>query len=905
MKTRICFPLISLVSVLLLAGCSLSRKPFVYELRCENLTDPVAIDHADPGLSWKIRSSRNGAEQKYFRILVASDPANLSPGRADLWDSGKKESPDGILLPYEGKGLQPGRLYYWKVRVWDDRGKASSWSRVARFGIGLLSPDDWQASFIGFPTDSGYRECPQLHRTFDAGEAEGCWLLHVNSLGYHEVYLNGKKLGDGLLAPAVSQFDKRSQIVTYDLSGLQKKGANDLMLWLGSGWYSPGLPGVANDGPLVRAQLEKVTGGQRQVVLATDGSWSGRKSAYTRQGTWKPWQFGGETVDGARLQDDLASDSSDDRQWMPVTIAKVPARQATPQMVEHNRIASVVKALYVRPLGMDTVLVDMGTTLTGQAEIHFPKLEARQVIVIDYADHLDQDGKPADQRQRDRYIAAGKGAEIFRNKFNYHGFRYIRISNLKGTLPPDSVTGNLVRTGYDSKSGFECSDPDLNRIHDMVRYTLQCLTLGGYLVDCPTVERLGYGGDGNASTATAQMMYQLAPLYRNWLQAWADCIRPDGGMPHTAPNPYPAGGGPYWCGFIITATWRTYLNYGDQRMLSRYYPVMQKWLGYVDRYTVDTLLRKWPDTDYRGWYLGDWASPDGVDQTAPESIDLVNNSFLSVCYEDMSRIAAILGKTEDAIRYDAKAAGLRKAINERFFHPGSGTYGTGTQIDLAYPLLANIVPADRIGEVTNSLLESTAKEYDGHIACGLVGVPVLTEWAIRSEQDDFIYGILKKTDYPGYLHMIENGATTTWEHWNGDRSRIHNCYNGIGQWFYQAIGGIRPSDTAPGYRQFLIRPQVPEGITWARTHIETPLGKILTDWKILDDEFTMEVEIPVGAIARLILPPQAGEVRINGSVVAKGKDKIELKSGTYGIRAEWGRKKWPVTSDPLPVTSDQ
>ena len=153
------------------------------------------------------------------------------------------------------------------------------------------------------------------------------------------------------------------------------------------------------------------------------------------------------------------------------------------------------------------------------------------------------------------------------------------------------------------------------------------------MVDCPQIERLGYGGDGNASTPTVQTMFNLVPLYTNWMQAWVDCMRTNGSMPHTAPNPYAAGGGPFWCGFMIAGSWQTYVNYGDARLLERYYPFMQQWLEYVKEYTVDGLLKTWPNTDYRNWYLGDWATPEGIDQTDPRSVDLVNYCFVAVCYQ--------------------------------------------------------------------------------------------------------------------------------------------------------------------------------------------------------------------------------------------------------------------------------
>jgi alpha-L-rhamnosidase len=857
----------------------------VADLMCENLRNPLGIDKTIPRLSWKVKSNKNGTELKAWQVLVAGNPGLLEKDQADLWNSGRKESKESVLVPYAGKPLTAGLVYYWKVRIWDETGNVSPWSSVAEFSIGLLSGEDWQALYIGFPTDAGYNECPQLEKTFFLEDTKKQMLLYVNSLGYHEVYLNGIKVGDGVLNPAVSQFNKRSQVITYDVSALIRKGQNDLILWLGSGWYTQDLPGVVFNGPLVKAQLEKLSENRREIVLATDASWLGRKSAYTRHGNWHPHQFGGEIIDGSLLKNDLIVKNTEERIWTPVSVVTVPDHEVTPQMVELNRIEKSMKPISIQPMAEDTFLIDMGKNLTGWIEFHFPELKKSQGIVLEYSDHLDLNGKFVDQKQVDYYIASGQKPEIFRNKFNYHGFRYIRISNLQVAPSRDSVTAFLIHTGYEPASGFECSDQEMNSIHDMILYTLRCLSLGGYLVDCPTLERLGYGGDGNASTETAQTMFNLSPLYTNWLQAWADCIRDDGGMPHTAPNPYKAGGGPYWCGFIITASWKSWLHYGDGSILEKNYPVMKKWLGYVDHYSEEGLLKRWPDTDYRGWYLGDWASPDGVDQTAETSVDLVNNCFLAVCYDNMQKIAGVLGKTSDASQYELKKSRLRKRIHQLFFHPGKNIYATGTQIDLAYPLLAGVVPEELISGVTGNLVSETEINRSGHIACGLVGIPVLTEWAINNQATDLIFNMLKKKDYPGYLYMIENGATTTWEHWNGNRSRIHNCYNGIGVWFYQAIGGIRPAGDVPAYRKVLIQPQIPKGITRAKTFRETPYGTIVVNWKLTGNKMEIETEIPVGTTAEAAIPPGAGNYRINGKKLSlkEGQTAIRLKSGRYRI----------------------
>ncbi|MCK3684281.1 alpha-L-rhamnosidase [Maribellus sp. YY47] len=865
------------------SACQKNETLHVYDLLCENLDNPTAIDKTTPRFSWKISSEQNGTRQKAFQLLVASDVALLTEKKADLWNSDKTSSSTSILLPYNGKKLNSGTTAVWKVRVWDNHGNVSPWSAPASFGIGLLNPADWQAAYIACNTDAGYRECPQVYQSFDADDTNARYLLHVNSLGYHEVYMNGKKAGSGVLTPAVSQFNKRSLINTYDVSELIKKGTNDLILWLGSGWYTTGLPGVVNDGPVVRAQLEKVAGNERQIVLSTDSTWRGRSSSYSRHGSWRPHQFGGEILDGIRAKSDLLVNDPK-REWKAVSIIDVPEHEVSPQMVELNTLQNTIKPAAITALSNDTFLIDMGTNLTGWLEFHFNPLQAGQTVTLSYCDHLNQEGKFNDRNQYDQYIASGTEPEVFSNKFNYHGFRYVQVTGLNEIPSADSITASLVRTGFEEASGFECSDPDLNAIHNMLHYTLQCLSIGGDLVDCPQLERLGYGGDGNASTVTAQTMYNLAPLYNNWLQTWADVIREDGGMPHTAPNPYSAGGGPYWCGFIITASWNTYLNYGDTLVLQKYYPVMQKWLGYVEKYSIDGILKPWPNNDYRNWYLGDWATPVGINQTEEASVDVVNNAFVAVCLGDMQKIARVLGKSEDEQKYAAQKEQLQQRIHEVYFNEATNTYGTGTQIDLAFPMLAGVVPGDKLKDVKQSLYHETNEVRKGHFACGLVGLPVLTEWVLKNQAPDLMLSMMKKRDYPSYLYMIDNGATTTWEHWDGARSRIHNCYNGTGSWFYQALGGMSPVEDAPAYQKVRIEPQIPNGISWAKTWKETPYGKLAVNWKLNGINVEMTVEIPVGVEAEFVFPFTTQEYLIDGSAKELLSNKsIALKSGKYTI----------------------
>jgi len=856
----------------------------IFDLKCENLKEPAGIATFMPRLSWKYSSESKGTSQSAYQIIAASDTDILDETSADLWNSGKIVSKESVLVPWNGEQLRSGTLCYWKVRVWDQNDRISDWSNVSLFSTGILEETDWKAVYIEYNSGKDINASPQLRKGFTLDNDPEHLFIHVNSLGYHEVWVNGKKAGDKVLTPAVSQFSKRSLVLTYDITSLVGKGQNDLVIWLGRGWYAPGLPGVVNEGPVVRAQMESVgKDNSREIILATDSTWTARASGYSTIGSWRPGQFGGELINASLLTSDMSSASLDKEEWSPVKEVAVPEHSATPQMAESNIIADTVKPVSVRKTGDNTWLVDMGTTLTGWFEIHFPELEKGSEIIIDYCDHLDNEGNIVNQGQTDKYIASGRKDEVFINKFNYHGFRYVMISNLAAEPLKNKTRAFLIHTGYTDASSFQCSDADMNRIHDMLKYTLLCLSLGGYLVDCPQIERLGYGGDGNASTLTAQSMFDLAPLYSNWLQAWYDCVRDDGGMPHTAPNPYPAGGGPYWCGFIITASWQTYRNYGDARILEKNYPVMQKWLGYARMYSLNGILERWPDTDYRNWYLGDWAVPEGVNQTDTSSVNLVNNCFMATCLGTMQKIAGILGRTEDASKYGNEKDILAAKIHLRFYNKEKNIYGSGSQIDLAYPLLSGIVPDSIRDKIKENLEKVIRVDHQGHIAAGLVGIPVFTAWATENREADLMYEMLKKKDYPGYLYMIENGATTTWEHWNGARSRIHNCYNGIGSWFYQAVGGIRPGEDDPAYRMIVVDPQIPHGITWAKTSKETPYGPVNVDWQKHNDIISIQVKVPAGSRARIIIPESSRTFYLNNRKQRNTSGSATVESGSYNI----------------------
>ena len=795
----------------LLAACQPSFG--VYDLRCEGLVEPLGIDSAEPHFSWKIRSD-HPMEQAAYEIEVGPD----------LWRSGKVESPDQVMVPYDGLPLYSRQQAWWRVRVWDAAGKASAWSPKQRFGIGVL--DGLKGDFIGAVPGEGKQ--PVFRKVFSADKA-GEAILHVTSLGYHEVYFNGQKVSgeepQTVLLPAVSQLDKRSLIVTYGLD--LRKGENEIMIYAGSGWYKPTTFGVAYDGPLVKAELD-VDG---VPFLWTDDSWQGAWSGRKDLGTWEAHRFGGEWIEAGV-----------EPEWGPVDYVAVEGIVSTPMMCPPIRIQEMLEPVSVEKRPDGSILVDFGRIVNAMLDIALPQLPAGTTVTATFSDFLHPDGTLEEATQgQDIYVASGVAGDRFFNRFNHHLLRYMVLEGLH-EIPKD-IRAYRIGDDLSWNSSFESSDPDLNAIYGLVEASVKNLTFGGYMVDCASIERLGYGGDGNASTQTLQSMTEVAPLYLNWLQAWADAQRPDGGLPHTAPNPYKAGGGPYWCSFPVQAAWRTWFNYGDKRPLERFYPVMKHWLDYVDAYSVDGLLKTWPTPVYRWWYLGDWAAPTGVDVQDPASIDLVANCTLCQVYLELEQIAQVLGKEDDATAYRQRYDTLRQRIHEALYH--DGVYASGSQVDLVFPLLTGVVPEELIPSVVAQLKARTQDVYGGHLATGLVGVPVITEWATKAGECDWLYGLLKQREYPGYLYMIDNGATGVWEEWDGGRSHLHNCYNGIGSWFYEALGGIRALE--PGYRRVRIDPQVPEGLEWVKVTQGTPYGPITVHRQ---GEY-LQVSVPVGVTAEI------------------------------------------------------
>lgn len=863
-------------------------------LTCELLNNPLGIDTLAPRLSWQLQSRVRGAGQTAYQVVVASALELLESGEYDLWDSGRVESSQSTLIEYRGKPLTSRTVCYWKVRIWNQHNRVSAWSSPAMWTMGLLHPHDWTGKWIGLDTSGSDLTCPWLRTTFTLETIPDNAFAYVAALGYYELYINGCKVDDHVLSPAVSQYTERAWYVTHNATGHLRKGKNCIALWIAHGWYRQGMVGVEYPMPLVKAQLEVRDRRIWRTAAETGQHWKAHPSHITQAGNWKFNQTGGEIIDHRQFIPQWNEVDFDDANWANAVTRRVDNIKICAQAVEPNRIQRTIHPKTIQALDCRELLVDMGTNLTGWFEIKLPGMIAGQNVLFRYFDTLDARSNYG-YGQLDSYIASGMEDECFCNRFNYHGFRYVKISGL--TAVPDSrnIKAYLIHTDFAAAGTFKSSSKLVNNIHDMTAYTLRCLSMGGVLADCPHRERLGYGGDGQSAMESIMMMYQASPLLKNWTAAWLDCQQPDGDMPHTAPNPYIAGGGPAWCGFLLTSTYYCHLYYGDLQIVSTNYGAIEKWLEFVESHCVNNILQPWPSKDYRSWCLADWAVPKGVNHKHPQSIDLINNCFRIYCYELAAQLADALNKQSDSRKFRGLISSARIAVHNAFFNPDTNVYADGDQLDLAFPLLAGVVPEPLRDAVLKKLEDEILVKCDSHLAVGLVGTYFLQKQLLASSRNDLMFAMTSQTTYPGYGYMLKHGATTMWEYWDGSQSQIHNCYNAIGAWFYQGPAGIRPDPARPGFSNVIIKPAIVGNLKYVNATYRSIHGTVKIKWRLKNGFIELRITIPANATATVHVPTtdarQIKEMLSEDEACCQRTDEnsavFQVSSGAYEFISPW------------------
>lgn len=871
-------------------------------LRVEHLKNPVGIDIATPRLSWRLAPAAPNLRQAAYQIQVASSSGALNQGKADIWDSGRVDSPQSTFVPYQGPALVSGQRLTWRVRAWDASGKPSPWSSHATWTMGLLKESDWTASYIGAPPQPDAKPgtpqpFPWLRKTFRLTAKSPRATAYVNALGYFELYVNGARVSDDVLAPAVTDYSKRNLYVTYDITPFLRTGPNVIALWLGRGWYVRGHPGVVHDGPLARAQFDIDQPGGQPVRIATDASWKYRFSPITPLGRGTAFgDYGGERYDATLEVLHWDAPGFDDSAWQAAAIFTPPPVKTTAQLAEPNRVMEILKPAKVEETAPGAFAVDMGRNYVGWFEVKLPPATAAgKQIRIEYADTPPTGTRFMTQNQRDEYVTRAGAGQTTRSRFNYHGFRWARITGLDRAPTPDEITGRFIRTAYDRASTFESSDELMNRIWRTAVWTYENLTLGGYVVDCPTRERLGYGGDAGTSIETGLFNFDTAALYTSWAANWRDAQAPNGDVPYTAPNyPDQGGGGPMWSGFVVTLPWHIYLQTGDKRALEDNYEMIRKWLAFADSKTKDGLIEHYVSVGISmpQWnYLGDWVSPRRPGQPDiarhPVAARFINNVHLLYTLQIASRIAALLGKADDAKLYSTRAGTLSAKLHEGFFNAADNTYATGQQPYLAFPLLTGVTPASLRPAVLKRLEETIRVKDAGHIDAGMHGTYFLLKLLMEEDRNDLIHEFTSKTTFPSWGHMLEQGATTFWESWSG-QSRIHDTLISIGAWFIQGIGGIRLDENSPGFSHFHLQPAVVGDLKFARASYRSMHGEIVSNWRIENGQFAYEATVPAGTTATLLLPAAPVKAAPAGAKflrVEKGRALYELAPGSYRFQS--------------------
>lgn len=894
------------ILLLVLPGCSERELSDVTlkSLKCEYLTDPLGIDVTEPRLSWILNSTEKGQRQTAYQVIVASSMENLKVREVDLWDTGKVNSDQSIHVFYDGRKLSSRLECWWQVRIWDKDDKPSAWSEPAMWSMGLLQTSDWQAEWIGANWEGDPApSLPWLRKKFVIKGKSKHAMAYVSALGYYELYINGSKVDDHVLSPAVSDYSKRALYITHDVTKYLTEGMNCVTLWLGRGWYVKGNPGVIHNGPLVKAVIHVMSSDGQTLSIGTDTSWKVHPSPITPLGKALPFgDYGGEHYDARLELSGWNAAELDDSRWEAAKVYDTPTVVLAAQMVQPNRIIHTIKPVGVEELDSGEYLIDMGKNFTGWFELRFRGNGiAGSKVKLEYADYRQSNSQLITYNQRDEYIMHGNSDEMFRNRFNYHAFRWVKITGLDQKPSLKDIKGYLIHTDYKSPSEFECSNELLNNIYDTVLWTYRCLTLGGYIVDCPHRERLGYGGDAGTSFETGMFNFDMAALYTKWLANWRDAQDPKtGDLPYTAPAyPNVGGGGPAWSGICVTLPWQLYLQYGDKRILEVSYPTIQKWIKFLESKTVDHILE--PYVTYgissRRWnFLGDWLPPDRGENLSrvggrpdEHSTKFFNNCYYLYNLQLAAKIASQIGRDDDATMFENMSKILKSAIHQSFFNIRQNTYVNGEQPYLAFPLLVDVMPEELRAKVMDNLEHAILVNRKGHLNSGMHGTYFMLKLLMQESRNDLIFEIANKKTYPGWGYMLEQGATTIWESWTGG-SHIHDTLISIGSWFIQGIGGIRIDESSPGFKHFFIKPQAVGDLTWAKTTYNSIYGKIVSDWYFKNNLMKLNVTIPANTTATVSVPAESED-----SVTESGRP-ASTSTGVTFLRMEDGSAVFSVNS---------
>jgi len=907
----------------------------VTDLRCEYRVNPLGVDVARPRLSWVLRSDQRGQRQTAYRVLVAGGRETLRRGEGDLWDSGKVESDRTVHVVYGGRPLVSCMRCFWKVRVWDEAGRPSAWSEPAVWAMGLLERGDWNARWIADARDAAVNEAgplpaTMLRKSFTIDGRVERATVYVTGLGLYELHLNGRKVGDQLLAPEFTMYDCRVQYQAFDVTDLVASGENAVGAILADGWngeYFFGMPLRQAQRPfggrrglIMRLDVRRADGTTHTIV--TDPSWRSTREGPIRAASL----YDGEVYDARMEMPGWDKPGFDDRLWRPAVEADyMVGANLVWQPNEPIRVVKTIEPVKMTEPMPGVFVFDMGQNMVGWCRLTM-RGRPGTAVRLRHAERLNEDGTvyTANLRgaeQTDRYVNRTEGEEVHEPRFTYHGFRYVEVTGKEYKpwvyMPPfkpkpGDLVGRVFHSAGPDAGRFECSSDVINRIMRMVAWT-QRGNLHSVPTDCPQRdERAGWMGDIQAFSQTAVFHMDMAAFFTKWLKDVRDAQADDGAYPNFAPMDHARwkGGTPAWADAGTVVPWRMFQNYADTRVLEAHYASARRWVDRVHRKNPDLLWAKDLGNNFNDWLNADTLVMDGWPRkggAVPPRV--LATAFFAHSTEIVSQMAVILGRDDDAETYRRRFGGIKAAFNRAFVKPDGRIEGD-TQAGYALALRFNLLPEALRSKAAEHMVEQF-RRYGGHMSTGIQTTHRLMLELTRNGYHDEAYRLLNLRTCPSWGFMAEHGATTVWERWDGYvdgrgfQSPRMNSFNhwalgAVGEWVWRHVAGLNPDDRGPGWKRFTIAPKPGGGVTWARGEYRSIRGTIVSDWGIEDGRFRLDATVPPNTTATVRVPARdVKAVTVDGKPTAETPEveSLGMKDGTAAFEVQSGRYRFLSSLD--------
>jgi alpha-L-rhamnosidase len=872
-----------------------------YDLRVEQRVEPLGLGETRPRLSWRLASDWVGAGQGAYRVTVATRPADLDDADRLVWDTGRRESAEHVLIPWDGPVLRSATRYHWRVELWDETGAPAGTGR-SWFETGLLHREDWTAVWVGRdprslppfdpPADhDGPTDAPPLtlRREFALTREPVRARLYATARGVYEAALNGERVGDVELAPGWTEYHHRLQYQTYDVTSLLHKGPNVLGATVADGWWC-GFVGFDERRPARHygarpeflAQLVvDFTDGSRQVV-ATDAAWTERPGA-TRSADL----LMGEYVDASCVEG----------RSHPVAVLDKDPGPLVAEPDHPIRVTREVAAVAVTARGAGRFIVDFGQNLVGRVRLTVRDAHYGQRITLRHAEILDGDELYVANLRRakatDVYIAAGGATEVFEPRFTVHGFRYLEVTGYPGTLSPADVVARVLHNDTSWTGHFECSDAMVNQLQANISWGQR----GNFVAvptDCPQRdERLGWLGDAQIFAPTASRNADVAAFFARWLRDVVDGQDAEGAFRDVAPQvAMDREAAPAWGDAGVLIPWHLWRTYGDRRVLERSFDAMVAWVAHIRRHNPDLRWRRRTGNSY-----GDWLQ---IDVTTPR--DVLSTAYFARSTEIVAQAAEVLGHHDIAAEHRALHAGIRAAFMESYVDVDGRVEG-GTQTAYLLALAFGLVPEELVPAAVAHLAADIEKR-DNRLTTGFVGVALLCPVLADHGRADLAYALLQQEEFPSWGYSIRHGATTIWERWDGwtahdgFQSVAMNSFNhyslgSVGDWLFGRVAGIDQTADSVAYRELLLRPLPGGTLTWARATQETARGLVACGWSLDGDLVTVTATVPPGCTALLEVPtPDPASIRVANmlGLLENTGTTLRLSSGRHVVTASFPRE---------------